>query len=59
MSLITYNSSVVLDFPLTNMDKSNKKRTKSIIETITVGDRTNLCGGLLKGTSIVLTISTL
>ena len=51
MSLVTYDSSVVLNFPLTQMDKSNKERAKSIIQKVREGSCTNLCGGLLKGTS--------
>ena len=49
LSLVTYDSSVNLEFGLTPMDRSSKERTKAVVEGIAVGSCTNLCGGLIEG----------
>ena len=49
MSLVTYDSYVQLVFGLMKMDKANKERCKSTVESIVDGSSTNLCGGLIKG----------
>ncbi len=49
MSLVTYDSSVTINFSLMKMDKPNKGRAKAFVELIKEGTCTNLSGGLLKG----------
>ena len=49
MSLVTYDTYVQVVFKLTRMDKSNKDRVKTFIQSIVDGSSTNLSGGLLKG----------
>ena len=50
MSLVTYDSYVQLVFGLMKMDKANKERSKSFVQSIVDGSSTNLSGGLIKGT---------
>ena len=49
MSIITYDTDVYVEAPLTRMDSTGKKQLSQIIDKISTGSRTNLCGGLLKG----------
>ena len=49
LCVVTYDSNVKLDFPLTKMTPDNKERIKVIVKAIHDGSSTNLCGGLLKG----------
>ncbi len=56
MSLVTYDSSVTVNFSLMNMDKPNKSRAKALVESIKEGSCTNLCGGLLKGVLLIYQI---
>ena len=49
MSLVTYDTNVQLVFGLMKMDKANKQRSKSFVESIVDGSSTNLAGGLIKG----------
>jgi hypothetical protein len=49
LSLVTYDTQVYLDFPLTAMGGANKDKTKTIISKLRDGSSTNLCGGLVKG----------
>lgn len=49
LSVVTYDSNVKVDFPLTVMTAENKERTKVMVKAIRDGSSTNLCGGLLKG----------
>lgn len=49
LSVVTYDTNVTLDFPLTRMDAVNKEKTKLTVKAIRDGSSTNLCGGLLKG----------
>lgn len=51
LSVVTYDTKVQVDFPLTSMDSANKERTKLMVKAIRDGSSTNLCGGLLKGNS--------
>ena len=51
ISLVTYDTQVELVFGLMKMNKQNKERAKSFVESIRDGSSTNLCGGLLKGKS--------
>lgn len=53
MSLVTYDTYVQLVFGLTKMDKANKERSKSFVESIVDGSSTNLSGGLFKGDTCV------
>lgn len=54
ISLVTYDTHVELVFGLMKMDKQNKERAKTIIQSINDGSSTNLCGGLLKGQKVLL-----
>ena len=49
LSVVTYDTNVKVDFPLTQMTSENKERTKVTVKAIRDGSSTNLCGGLLKG----------
>lgn len=49
LSVVTYDTHVKVDFPLTTMNAANKERTKVTVKAIKDGSSTNLCGGLLKG----------
>ena len=49
LCVVTYDSNIKLDFPLTKMTPDNKEGTKVIVKAIRDGSSTNLCGGLLKG----------
>ena len=49
LCVVTYDSNVKLDFPLTKMTPDSKERIKVIVKAIRDGSSTNLCGGLLKG----------
>ena len=49
LSVVTYDSNVKLDFPLTRMNSDNKEKTKMAVKAIRDGSSTNLCGGLMKG----------
>ena len=49
LCVVTYDTNVTLDFPLTCMDTNNKEKTKGMVKAIRDGSSTNLCGGLLKG----------
>ena len=49
LSVVTYDSNVKLDFPLTSMTSDNKDKTKAEVRAIRDGSSTNLCGGLVKG----------
>ena len=49
ISLVTYDTNVNLDFSLMKMDKQNRERAKSFVNSIRDGSSTNLSGGLLKG----------
>ncbi|XP_047141988.1 uncharacterized protein sll0103 isoform X1 [Hydra vulgaris] len=49
LCLITFDTSVYLDFKLTPMTPMNKYQTLKIIKDISPGSMTNLCGGLMKG----------
>ena len=53
LSLVTYDTGVYLDFPLTAMTKANKDKTKTLVSKLRDGSGTNLCGGLVKGTSLL------
>ena len=52
LSVVTYDTNVTLDFPLTCMNAANKERTKQAVKAIRDGSSTNLCGGLLKGITL-------
>lgn len=54
MSLVTYDSYVQLVFGLMKMDKANKERSKAFVQSIVDGSSTNLSGGLIKGTYIIM-----
>ena len=56
LSLVSYDTQVYLDFGLTAMNKANKDKTKSLIGKLRDGSRTNLCGGLMKGTQIEIPV---
>lgn len=56
MSLVTYDSYVQLVFGLMKMDKANKERSKTFVESIVDGSSTNLSGGLIKGTHMYATM---
>lgn len=56
ISLVTYDSDVELVFGLMKMDKENRMRAKTFVESIVDGSSTNLCGGLLKGRDLVLMV---
>lgn len=49
LSLVTYDTNVYLNFPLTAMNRANKDKTKTAINELREGSCTNLCGGLIKG----------
>ena len=49
LSLVTYDSYVNKDFPLTYMNDENKKATMQAVDEIASGSYTNLCEGLLTG----------
>ena len=49
LSLVTYDTSVTLEFGLTSITKANKDQTKLLIRSIKDGSDTNLCGGLMEG----------
>ena len=49
LSVVTYDTNVRLDFPLTRMNGDNKEKTKALVRAIIQGSSTNLCGGLIKG----------
>ena len=49
LSVVTYDTNVKLDFPLTRMNTANKEKTKAMVKAIRDGSSTNLCGGLLAG----------
>ena len=49
MSLVTYDTYVQLVFGLTRMDKINKEKARSNVNSIVDGSSTNLSGGLIKG----------
>ena len=49
MSLVTYDTYVELVFSLTRMDKINKEKARSNVNSIVDGSSTNLSGGLIKG----------
>ena len=48
-SLVTYNNRVKVDFHLADMHRANKDRFKAVIRELTAENRTDLCGGLVKG----------
>ena len=49
LSLVTYDTNVKLECGLTKMDKVNKEKVKRLVQSITDGSSTNLCGGLITG----------
>ena len=51
LSVVTYDTNVYMDFPLTNMTQANKRNTLAKVKSIRDGSSTNLCGGLIKGQS--------
>ena len=54
LSLITYDTSVTVDFELLLMNKENKEYAIAKIESVKSGSSTNLCGGLLQGLCTIL-----
>ena len=56
MSLVLYDDQVDVEFPLTLMTKQNKELTKAQVEKIRDRGATNLCGGLLKGNFVHISI---
>ena len=49
ISLVTYDTQVELVFGLMKMEKQNKERAKTFVQSLHTGSSTNLCGGLIKG----------
>lgn len=49
LSLVSYDTNVRVDFPLTKMDTENKTTALSAITSLKAGSSTNLSGGLFAG----------
>ena len=49
LSIVTYDTYVHLDLPLTKMDRKGKALVEKILPGISTGSQTNLSGGLLQG----------
>ncbi len=50
LSLVTYDTTVYLNFNLMCMTKANKEKAKSKVTSLAAGTCTNLCEALLEGT---------
>eukprot|EP00118_Oscarella_pearsei_P016617 m.160683 g.160683 ORF g.160683 m.160683 type:complete len:582 (+) comp38777_c0_seq15:74-1819(+) len=53
LGLVTYDTNVYNDFPLTVMDRSGRKKAHAAIGKIHDGSSTNLCGGLERGLILI------
>ncbi len=49
LSIVTFNTSVQVNFGLMSLTRSNKEKAETLIDSIIVSGRTNLCQGLLTG----------